>query len=270
MESNGQTQQEKIKATLGKILQLFKEGNIPKAISIVTFPPFDVPSNQWSLCNKLIMFYSGTSDARGFQQWHKTGRHIQKGEKAFYIFGPRMKKQNQESENAETETEDAKQYVLAGFIPIAVFAVEQTEGEPLAYEKIELPKLPLMEKAQEWGIDVKGIAFQGRYYGSFHQGETEKIRLATPHEKVFFHEIAHAAHKRVKGILQPGQDPKQEIVAELSAQALSQMVGKELESTLGNSYEYIESYSKQIKKSVEKACLSVISDVEKVLKTILE
>jgi hypothetical protein len=59
-------------------------------------------------------------------------------------------------------------------------------------------------------------------------------------------------------------------VAELTAQTLCQMVGKEMESTLGNSYEYISEYARKMNKSIERACLSVISDVEKVLKLILE
>jgi antirestriction protein ArdC len=271
MVSNGQTPQEKITATLSKILQLFKTGNVPQAIAIATFPPFDVPSNLWSLSNRIIMMLSGTSDARGFQQWHEVGRHVRKGEKAFHILAPRMTRKGQEhdADITEDDPKDAK-YVLTGFIPVSVFAVEQTEGEPLAYQKIELPKLPLMEKAQEWGIDVASVAFQGTYYGAFQDGTTEKIRLATPHEKTFFHELAHAGHKRINGTLQPGQNPKQEIVAELAAQTLCQMVGKELESTLGNSYDYISEHAKKMNRSVERACLSLLSDVEKILKMILE
>lgn len=102
--------------------------------------------------------------------------------------------------------------------------------------------------------------------GQYRDSVAEEIWLATPSEKTFFHELSHAAHKRVKGKLVNGQNPKQEIVAELSAQVLAQLVGTKLESTVGNSYKYIEGYAK---KDVGKACLAVISDVEKVLKLIL-
>lgn len=260
------TKQERINLAVNKIINLFQKGNVPESIAIVTFPPFDVPSCKWSISNRIIMVMSGTSDARGFKQWQQMNRHVKPKEKAFYILGPRMVKK--ESEDAEGNQED--QYVLAGFIPIPVFAVEQTEGEELSYEKIELPEFPLMDKAREWRIDVKGIAFQGRFLGYYQDGcKKEEIRLATPHEKTFFHELAHAAHKRVVGNLQPGQNPKQEIVAELAAQTLAQLVGTEMESTIGNSYKYIKKYADILGKDIGLICLGVLADTEKVLQLIL-
>ena len=67
-----------------------------------------------------------------------------------------------------------------------------------------------------------------------------------------------------------GQDSRQEIVAEFSAQVLCQMVGVSLESTIGNSYEYIRNYAEIRQVSLEKACLQAVADVEKCLKLILE
>ena len=52
-----------------------------------------------------------------------------------------------------------------------------------------------------------------------------RLHWQQPEESVFFHELAHAAHEKVKGTLKAGQDPLQEVVAELSAQALCRMVG---------------------------------------------
>ena len=89
--------------------------------------------------------------------------------------------------------------------------------------------------------------------------------LCTNDEKVFFHELAHAAHARVLGKLVNGQDPKQEIVAELSAAVIAQIFGRELDT---NSYKYVESYSKVWKKSTHGAVMSVLSDVQKVLNEI--
>jgi len=254
--------EERIKSTIRKIIDLFSTGDVPKAIAIATYPPFDVPSNLWSYTNRILMMISGTSDARGFRAWEQAGRYVRKGQKALYILAPRLIRKKQKDEKPD----DKKNYICTGFLTVPVFAVEQTEGEKLDYEKLELPDLPLMEKAQEWGIDVKPIAFQGGYMGQYRIGENEEIRLATPNEKTFFHELSHAAHKRVKGYLANGQNPKQEIVAELSAQVLAQLVGTKTESTLGNTYKYIEGYAKQ---DAGKACLAVISDVEKVLKLIL-
>ena len=73
-------------------------------------------------------------------------------------------------------------------------------------KSLELPDFPLIERAEEWGISVKAVPGNYRYYGYYQPGRNE-IALATPEESVFFHELAHAAHEKVKGALKPGQDP---------------------------------------------------------------
>ena len=59
------------------------------------------------------------------------------------------------------------------------------------------------------------------------------------------------------------------IVAELSAQALCRIVGKQQDTT-GNSYRYIEHYAKKINLSPWAACLKVMAETEKVLNLILD
>jgi antirestriction protein ArdC len=251
---------DRIKETLNKVIDIFEKGNIPEAIKIATFPTFDVPSNKWSLCNRMLMMFAGTADARGFRQWEQVGRFVKKGEKAHYILAPKIiKKKGKDGKDDET--------MCVGFLTVPVFAVEQTEGEPLEYQKIKLPDFPLIEKAREWGIGVEPMPFTD-CLGYYEFGKGEKIRLATTSEKTFFHELSHAAHARIKK-LKTGQDKQQEIVAELSAQVLAQLVGVEVESTLGNSYSYIYSYAAAHGQDVAKACLAVVADVEKVLNLIL-
>ena len=87
---------------------------------------------------------------------------------------------------------------------------------------------------------------------------------------VFFHELAHCAHEKVNGSLKAGQDPIQEIVAELSAQALCRIVGKTDDKYLGNSYRYIEVYAESLGIIPFSACLKAMSDTEKVLDLILK
>ena len=114
-------------------------------------------------------------------------------------------------------------------------------------------------------IGCPAFSANGKYWGAYNGKE---IKLATPEEAVFFHELSHHAHKLVLGELVPGQDWKQEIVAELSAEALSRIFG--LKTTTGNSYKYIEGYAAQAGLSPVTGCLQVLSDTEKVLKLILE
>lgn len=258
----------KVSETLRKIVELFKTGNVPQAISIATFPPFDVPSNAWSLANKIIMAMHGTSDARGFKQWNEANRYVKKGSKAIYILAPWISKRESARREEEEENPVHISQVLKGFLAIPVFKVEDTDGKDLDYQKLELPKLPLLDVAKSWGIDVAPVAYQGGWYG-YYQQEKDVIRLATPSEKTFFHELSHAAHKRILKTLVNGQDWKQEIVAELSAQTLCHVFGMNGENTTGNSYEYISFYAEKAKKDVGVVCVSVLGDVEKVLNLIV-
>lgn len=253
---------ENVKKVLDSILNRFKEGDVPQAVAYSMFPIADIPSAKWSLLNRTIMFFSGTQDARGFKQWSKAERHVKKGSKAFHILVPCFKK------TEDKDTGEEKQ-VLKGFASGAVFRCEDTEGKELEYEQIEVPELPLMERAEEWGISIKAIPGNYSYYG-YYSSSRKEIALATKEEGVFFHELAHSGHEKIMGKLKPGQDPLQEIVAELSAQALCRIVGKNPGDTLGNSFRYIERYAGKIKVSPYTACVRVLSDTEKVLNLILK
>ena len=211
---------EKITQVLGGIVERFKNGDIPQAVALSMFPIPNVPAAKWSLLNRTLMFFSGTHDARGFKQWNAAGRRIKKGARAVHILAPRLKK------IVDKETEEKKVF-LNGFLTIPVFRVEDTEGEPLDYEAIEVPDFPLLDIAREWGISVKAVPGNYRYYGYF-QPEQNEIALASPEECIFFHELAHSAHHKITP-LKPGQDWKQEIVAELSAAALCRSGRQSLE-----------------------------------------
>lgn len=252
---------EKVKTVIQTILDRFESGDIPEAVAFSMFPVADIPSARWSLLNRTLMFLSGTSDARGFRQWQEVDRHVKKGAKAFFILVPFFKK-------VEDEDKGESSHVLTGFGCRAVFRLEDTDGEPLDYEKVELPELPLMTRAEEWGISIKAIPGNYRYYGYYSHGR-QQIALATPHEAVFFHELAHAAHDKVKGGIVGGQDPIQEIVAELSAQALCRLVGK-TSDTMGNSFRYIKGYAERLNLTPHAACMRVMAETEKVLNLILK
>ena len=247
-----------IKTVLEKILDCFESRNLPEAITYSVFPAANMPSSKWSLLNRILIFLSDTQDARGFRQWEEVDRHVKKGAKAIHILVPRIMKH----ENDEGDEEER----LAGFMARPVFRIEDTEGETIEYEKIELPNLSLMEKAKEWGISVKAIPGNLPYYGYF-SSERKEIALASKEETVFFHELAHAAHKRLV-VTNKNQEWKKEIVAELAAAVMCQIVGK-TSKYLGNNYSYISHYAKKANLTPVQGCLKVISDVEKVLRLIL-
>jgi hypothetical protein len=253
---------ERIKEVLDSILGRFKSGDIPEAVAYSMFPIADIPSAKWSILNRIIMFIAGTQDARGFRQWHEVNRYVKKGSKGFYILVPHIRKE----EDKETGTE---KQVLVGFLTRSVFRYEDTDGKPIIHEEAELANLPLIERAEEWGISVAAIPGGYRYSGYYSQSK-KLIALATKEECEFFHELAHCAHEKILGKLKKGQDPAQEIVAELASQALCRIAGKSGDRHLGNSYRYIESYAVTLAITPHAACLKVMHETEMVLTLILK
>jgi antirestriction protein ArdC len=252
----------KARVCLQRIVELFKAGHVPRALAVTTIPPqANIPSAQWSWSNKLLQFLADTSDARGYRQWEQAKRQVTKGAKALHILGPKTRKL--------TETDDrghkTEQIVITGFHAIPVFRVEDTDGEPLSYEPAK--PSPLTDVAERFGLSVSYQAFAGRHYG-YYQGKGKRIVLATHEAQVFFHELAHAAHHRIAGRLIGKQVPSQEIIAELAAATLANLYCPD--ANLGFSYEYVKTYAGKSKKSIERACLSVISTVGMVLDEIVK
>jgi hypothetical protein len=137
---------QKIKDITNKILDLFKTGNIPESIALLTNPKINIPSNSWSLRNRLIALAYGTIDARGFNVWQSSNRRINKGSKAFNILAPLIIKEEKEGAPEKNK--------LIGFRPVPVFRVEDTNGETLDYEKIEVPNFKFIDVADFGGVGV--------------------------------------------------------------------------------------------------------------------
>lgn len=248
----------RIAEATNKILELFKTGNVPETIAILTHPKIKLPSNKWSLRNRLIMYLQGTQDARGFLMWKEAGRRVKAGSKSIYILAPQIIKK-------ENEEETKEEYKLIGFRAIPVFKAEDTQGKPLEYENIPLPEFKFLDVAKSWGLKVEGIGFISNYYGAYSPSEN-KILMASPEEEVFYHELAHASHDRT-GLLNKRNSVQKEIVAEFCSAVLCYLVNKKTDR-LGNAYKYLQSYCGD--KPVHEEVLNLISDIEKVLKLILE
>lgn len=250
----------RVQEVLNRILEQFKTGDIPALVSTAMFPVPNSPSQKWSMSNRVAMFSAQTADARTFNQWKEVDRSVRKGCKAVYIFAPNTKLIEKENDDGEVE----QKAIIKGFRAIPVFKFEDTEGEPLVDQPIENLELPLLDRAREWGLKVELAPGNGLYHG-YYSPKRGEIRLASPEERVFFHELAHAAHHRVNDQIKNSQDPLQEIVAELSAAALSRMVGIQENDTLGNSYQYIEQHAAKLTLPPLQACIRVLNEVEKVL-----
>lgn len=262
METDSRTE-----AAVAQLLALWESGDLPAKVemSVIRRKIGTRPADAWSIGNQLLMLINGTTDARGFRQWQEVGRTVKKGARAFYIFGPKTRKV--EGTNAETGQPET-QVIVSGFRNIAVFAVEDTEGEPVVepdYQPVQLP--PLMEVAKAWGIDVTYAPFSGSDAGYYVPGGFNKIVLKTHEATVFFHELAHAADDRISP-LKGGQVASDEIVAETVAAALALVYGFDLGKQT-SARAYVAHYGGMPADQASKAVMQCLSRIQTVLDLIL-
>jgi len=177
------------------------------------------------------------------------------------ILAPRfIKKQSDDKEETEP--------ILAGFLAVPVFKVQDTEGEPLDYERIELPKLPLMEVAKEWSISVKAIPGNYQCSGYFRPGQKGDWPCLKGGDGIFSRVISCSSSKTPRGTQErPGLEAGNR--CRVCSRNPLQNRWKNLKA-FRNSHRYIEEYSKQANLTPWQACLKVISDTEKVLTLILD
>lgn len=229
----------------------------------------DVPCRKWSWHNQLVAALSGTQDARGIRQWNSAGRKVKKGSNALWILAPCIKKVKEEKDGEEKERQ-----ILYGFRSVPVFAVEDTEGEPLPEGDGQydtwVEELPLMEVAQEWGIQVGTYTHaQGNPLGYYrYGGEGLAIMLGVENLSTFTHELVHAADHRIAG-LREAQWHK-EIVAELGGAILLECLGKSHDADLGGAFQYIERHAQEAKKDTVGACIEVLNRTCECVKLILD
>jgi hypothetical protein len=256
---------------VSQILIAFENGNLPQAIAYSTFtPPANIPAYRWTQRNRALAFMQMTGDARGFNQWQEVGRHVKKGAKAVFILGPVLKKSKDVIEIEDPVTGEISQLdnmECVGYHAIPVFRMEDTDGQPLEYAKLEPKSLPFADVAQRWGLEVKAGSFNGEYYG-FYCDSKKEIVLAADNERTFLHELSHAAHYRIDPKAEKAPAWEKEIIADLSACALLYITGKD--GHMGTHFAYIARYAEQAHLSTMKACMKVLDSCLKVINEIIE
>lgn len=265
-----------------KVINQFKNGDIPKKLAPIFINRIDdVPSSNWSWTNQLIMIVNGTNDARTFKQWNSVGRKVTKGSRAFAILGPILKSIPKTVEDEETgEKEEKYIKILVGFKPILVFKFEDTEVYDRELwekksgvdheEKERLENLPLREVAEKWNLDVSSFNAKGTGALGYYQ-HGKRIAVGVKNLSVWCHELVHAADDK-NGTLKKrmGQDPENEIVAELGGSVLLQILGFNEESDVGGAWEYIKHYAGDDEKKTIKTCMQLIDRVCRCVDTILK
>lgn len=178
-----------------KILKAFENPNdLPKPLAQVFINrQDDSPCRKWSWRNQFLVAINGYSEARGIRQWESVGRKIIKGQKAFRILSPSIK-------NIEDKDTGEKRKVMIGVRGTPVFGYEQTEGDELPDRdsgKSSIENLPLLEVAEEWGLDVQ-VYKGGEMLGAYAHGKG--IALGVENLSVWLHELCHAADDKVTGL----------------------------------------------------------------------
>lgn len=236
---------EKIAQTL---LDSFKTpGLLPDALASIYIECSDIPSAKWSYTNRIMMFLSGTCDARGFRQWQQVNRHVKKGGCSFPILVPLNK-------TIEDNVTGELIHLLYGFKSCNVFGYEQTGGEPLPEEmhlKQSFDAYPFMKVAEKWGIpiithDADNVGAKGYFAYDKTKHIDSVISLGVMNPATWAHELIHATEYRLDQLnSQSGQQLDNEYVAEQGGCVVLKLLGYETDADVGGCYEYLNHYAKQ-------------------------
>ena len=236
-----------------EVIQKFQTGELSELIKIAAFEiPVSWPSAKWSMGNKMLAYVQArTLNARGFQAWKEVKRQVQKGAHAIYIWAPRMIKK---VENGEEKSQ------LIGFLPVPVFPIDVTDGEPLKEDLTPRELPPLFEVAARLGVTVKFQPVAPDRLGDCGHG---LINMGTDDPRVFWHELAHAAHQATDPEYHERSNNYKEVVAEFTACVIANLYGYDY---TGITWQYLNMFSDDPLKAVMKAG----QHIEAVLNLILE
>ena len=159
-----------INNAVNQLLDMFQSGKLPErvAFSIIHRHPGDViPSDKWSIGNRILQMLQGTADARGYKQWQEAGRQVRKGAHAIHILAPMTFKVKETDKDTGEEVEKV---VVKGYRPIPVFRYEDTEGKSIplydhAYEPSSRPTF--FDAAEKLGVDVRYAPMRANYLGRY-------------------------------------------------------------------------------------------------------
>jgi len=268
-----------------RIINMLEEGIIPweKPWTGTKSGSFNrITKKPYSLLNQMMLKHEG--EYATFKQWTDLGGKIRKGEKSEIIVFWKIQHIIEKNEDGEEETKH---------IPILryynVFHITQVDGvKPLPEEEIESDLEPieeiekiLMDYIKREGIKLINEKSNDAYYSPsrdlIHLPLMEQFKNIEEYYSTFTHESVHStmAESRCnrkaenKNAAFGSTDySKEELVAELGAASILNMLGIETKSSFRNSAAYIQSWIKVLKNDV-KFIVSASSKSEKAVKYIL-
>lgn len=253
-----------------QVLLMFQEQRFPAQLSFTIIrratEEGSIPSDNWSILNRMIMLMVGrTSDARTYKQWQKAERQVVKGARSFSIIAPITKK------SVDPESGEEKVYLI-GFRALPVFPLEMTAGKEVWKCNYEPKTIPVSMKnlimvVERLGGTVKWAPMNGLALG-FYSTKDRSITMCSEDFVTLAHETIHFIHDQIDP-LKYGDRKKEEIIAELGAAVLCEMMGEQ--GFEQQSYEYIRRYcSGKDNKAVLATINEVLTTVEKIIGVIVE
>lgn len=257
--------EEHAEKALGLILEAFEHPeNLPEKLAKVYLNVSDRYCSRWSARNQLLTFLNGHEDAATYNTWRARGRQVREGEHAFAILKPIMRSFLKEVDvrdgdgNLTGEKQRVKISYLAGFEAWPVFGIEQTDvvdealwaqnHGPDGKAQAFLDSLPWLAVADKWKLKVE--AFNGSGWADGYYEHGKMIGLSAAQFQVWAHEMIHAAED-LNGTLTkaPGQQPDNEVVAEVGACVLLRLAGYEDRVDLRSAWEYVSKYDADPRKT---------------------
>ncbi|MEI2358395.1 ArdC-like ssDNA-binding domain-containing protein [Mesobacillus zeae] len=211
------------------------------------------------------------------KRWNELGRMVIKHQKSIRIFKPKFKKVNKEDK--ENSTTEEKQ--LVGYISVPVFAYQQTEGDPLPIDKVDIKLDGDCPEAREIIHFAEKIAETDNCpvtYGDadgangFYRPATHEIvvseSLSTNHRcKTLVHELVHSKVHRYDT---SSSTSEKEVVAEGTAFVVCSFFGLD---TSDYSFRYVKSWSKSEEDALLKYGSQICNTSKKIIrefKTLME
>ena len=225
----------------------------------------------------ILMQFPAATMVRTFNQWkYDFGRHIIKGETALYLLAPVLIKTDKHG-NRDPDGEHAQ---LVGFRPFPVFALEQTDGNPLPPHPFEvkidqLAPEHLIDKLNAYAAHIgyeitrEPRPDTGAKGATNYDAKTIWIkpdREGADYVRTITHELAHATLHDPQ--TRDPRPPRQ--IREIEAESASYMICKSLGvDTDPAAFAYLANWSQGNPKLVE-AVFSVIGKTQEATSAILE
>jgi len=263
---------DQVKEVTTKLLEQFRNPeDLPEKLAFL-YINMGRWSARWSAGNQLIAMIYEASDAATYKTWGNLGRQVNKGAESFSILKPLKRSYT----TTDDDGKEVRRSYIYGFGGHNVFRLEDTKiTDQEVWDKFADNKkakefmseaeeffAPVLTKLELKSFEASNTQGSGAAAWYSHKGS---ITMGVESLQVTAHELVHAIeHKLGNLTIAPGQQPDNELVAELGSAVMLNLMGHEDKVDLGFTYEYLTNYANG--KDLTKTCLSLLYRVDAAMK----